>query len=320
VFCCGCVCGLDMFCSSGVGLCLRVVFVGGCFVWLVVLECVLLCGFFLYEWGCVRDVLEVIGGFEGAVVGLLLVNPLVDVCGESGRFVLPSRLSGYALVCGDSRCNRFYGLYRRCFGCEKVYGLDLCLRACFDGGSTSIDDLKKRFVGRSLELLGRGWSFEAGCGIGSIVLPGFLDYLCSRPPQAILLFRRGDGGEIVDGMRVFRFWRLFKPVVVGVGEEAAKVYAGAGQRLESVKSFEGVVGRLKAVVEAVRDGASRAQLESYVLVMGADRGRRRGGGNVEVKKLEDVVRDYLGGIENFFRWAEQHSHIVAPEARLVVES
>ena len=87
-----------------------------------------------------------------------------------------------------------------------------------------------------------------------------------------------------------------------------------------MKSFEGVVERLKATVETVRDRASRAQLPLYTPAVKIEERRRRTADGVEVKRLEEVVEEYLGGLESFLRWAKQHSHIVAPEARLVVES
>ena len=280
-----------------------------------------MCGFFLYEPSAVEALLHGFGRWEGVSVSLLLVNPLIRVGERRERYVVPSRLNGYALVCGDSRCGRLYGLYKRCSSCEKVYGLDLCLKVCSgEQHSSLIEDLKKQFARRSLDLLGGGWLFEAGCTIGPAVPAGFLDYLRVSSAQDILLFRRADAGEAVARMRAFRFWRLFKPLAVAGGEEAANAYAKAVQRREPVKSFEGVVERLKAIVETVRDRASRAQLPQYTPAVKIEERRRRMVEGVKVERFEEVVEEYLGGLESFLRWAKQHSHIVAPEARLVVES
>lgn len=273
-----------------------------------------------------ETILRNFSGLERVNVSLLFANPLIRY--RDKFYVVPSRLNGYALVCKDHECSEIYGLFRRCTSCEKVYGLDLCL-------ILPAEELKV-WIEKSIDLLNKGWSFEAGYSIGPFIPVEFLDNLNIYSVQHILWFKREGSEELVvnKSWKVFRLWRLFKPLTVNTRgtEEIAGIYSKIAQRPIAVKRFDGVMERLKKIVETIRNSLSRYSITLYtpVVIMEQIEGNKsKIKINIEISKLEVGeasqentvnISNYLNGLEEFSRWAKQHSFAITPETRLIAES
>lgn len=290
-----------------------------------------------------ETILQDFSGLNG--VSLLFANPLIKVYEhkkdkkgnkeyEERYYVVPSRLNGYALVCKDHGCSEIYGLFRRCASCEKVYGLDFCLIMCNEQ-DFSTEKLKVWFAEKSINLLNKGWFFEAGCSIGPYIPAEFLDNLNIYSVQDILWFKRGGSEELVvnKSWKVFRIWRLFKALTINTRgtEEYAEIYSKIAQRPIAVKRFDDVMVRLKTIVEAIRDSLSRYSITLYTPIVEIREHTEENKNteiNIKISKLgvgeasqENTVNisNYLNGLKEFSRWAEQHSFAITPETRLIVE-